>query len=81
MMLRAGEGDDERGKAVERPPDHVGFTDGVVQVRIVPHDLQGNRGRYRQAYYQCTPGTSRTSRLTGPGIRTRATAARAGGLG
>ena len=42
MMLRTGEGDDERGKAVECPPDHVGFTDRVVQVRFVAHGLQGN---------------------------------------
>ena len=31
--------------------------------------------------YQCTPGTRRTTRLTGPGTRMRATAARAGRFG
>jgi len=37
-MLRTGEGDDEGGEAVERPPDHIGFTDRIVQVRILAHD-------------------------------------------
>jgi hypothetical protein len=41
----------------------------------------GHRGNDTGRSYQCTPGTRRTARLTGPGSRMRATAARAGRFG
>ncbi len=43
MMLWTRESDDKCGKTVECPPDQVGFTDRVVQVRVVPHDVRVTR--------------------------------------
>ena len=41
----------------------------------------GHCGNDTGPIYQCTPGTRRTTRFTGPGTRIRATAARAGRFG
>jgi hypothetical protein len=79
--VSAGRGDADQFGV--RTGQQVNQRNGIVYtgVDVGENWCGGHCGNDTGSDYQCTPGTSRTARLSGPGTRMRATAARTGRFG